>query len=90
MRYAIGILLMCVLLVDQSTHAAEVETDVDSSAAMPPATTIQTAPGGGDMVILGDESRYVTRARRDRSGQLRAGCERERGAREPSGGAERP
>lgn len=53
-------------------------------------SALQTAPGGGDMVILGPESRYVTRAWRDGKGRVHAGCAREHGeATEQPDGAER-
>jgi hypothetical protein len=38
---------------------------------------VQAAPGGGDMVVLGPESRYVTRAWRDHDGHMQCGCTRE-------------
>jgi hypothetical protein len=49
-------------------------------AATEPAAEIVTPPGGGDMVILDPASRYVTHARRDRTGRIRARCAREAGA----------
>lgn len=38
---------------------------------------VQAAPGGGDMVVLGPETRYVTRAWRDGTGRVQSGCTRE-------------
>lgn len=54
---------------------ARAESDDQVEAVIP-----RSAPGGGDMVVLGLDSRYVTRAWRDQSGQLRTGCAREGGA----------
>ncbi len=35
---------------------------------------VEAAPGGGDMIILGPESRYVTHGSLDRQGRLKVGC----------------
>jgi hypothetical protein len=41
------------------------------------AVDVKAAPGGGDMVILGPESRYVTRGAVDGRGRVKVGCERD-------------
>lgn len=38
---------------------------------------IEPAPGGGEMVILGPESRYVIHAWLDEQGKVAAGCRRD-------------
>ena len=40
-------------------------------------TAVRPAPGGGEMVVLGSESRYVTRAWRARDGGVELDCARE-------------
>lgn len=35
---------------------------------------VQAAPGGGDMLILGPEFRYITRGSLDGQGRVKVGC----------------
>jgi hypothetical protein len=80
MRDAIAI-VFGIIAVAAAPLGATAAGDADSTTEdAAPAMEILAAPGGGEMVILGAESRYVTRASRDGAGRVRAGCARKAGA----------
>lgn len=59
--------------------------DADPSPRWKTASTsgaIQTAPGGGEMIILGPALRYVTRAGVNEQGRVAVGCAQDGGSRE--------
>lgn len=62
-----------------AAHAADVAVTADTPDGPAPGAAVQTAPGGGDMVILAPESRYVTRAWRDGTGRVHGECGRGHG-----------
>lgn len=77
-------LVMAAMVAGASRAGAQ-----SGDGSVPPTPThaapvIQRAPGGGDMVILGPESRYITEAWRDESGRVRGKCGN------PPAGATRP
>lgn len=43
---------------------------------------IRTAPGGGEMILLGPALRYVTRAGVNEQGRVAVGCARDGGSRD--------
>lgn len=60
-------------------HAADVAVTAGTSDGPTRGAAVQTAPGGGEMVILAPESRYVTRAWRDGTGGVHGECGHEQG-----------
>ena len=80
MRDAIAIVLGIVAVAAGPLRAAAAGDADSPTQEAAPAVEILAAPGGGEMVILGTESRYVTRASRDGAGRVRAGCARNGGA----------
>ena len=79
MRYAL-VVVLGITIAASSPRGAGAAGDADSGTEnAAPAAEVVAAPGGGEMVILGPESRYVTRAWRDAAGRVRAGCARDTG-----------
>ena len=72
-------LTFATLVFGTTRAAAQLADDLSPPplAARAASSRVQAAPGGGDMVILGPESRYVTRAWRDDGGRVQCGCTRE-------------
>lgn len=60
--------------VGSASRNSPSETSVESRGE------VQAAPGGGDMLMLGPEFRYVTRGSLDRQGRLRVGCAHDGGS----------
>ena len=69
------------ILLAVPSHAQSVPNGrEDKRDAAAPVSSVQPAPGGGDMVVLGPELRYVTRGTVDPEGHVRVGCGRETAA----------
>jgi hypothetical protein len=68
------VLITMLLLATESYAGAEAAKD---PRIAPPATEVQAAPGGGEMLILDRASRYVTRGGVDDRGRVTVGCGRD-------------
>ncbi len=92
MRQVIRLAVFVMVLAVGRAGAQSVDAEPPlASAARSAAAVVQPAPGGGEMVILGPESHYVTRAWRNHDRNMHGGCTRENAAvAERARTAERP
>ena len=79
---SIRMMVVAVALLAIATNDASAQLgDAGAAPASPEAAAsrpvVQPAPGGGDMIVLGPESRYVTRAWRDDRGRVHGACRRD-------------
>ena len=73
----LGVIMVSMAVSRAGGQSIDVDlTRGDASADGGSAVVVQIAPGGGEMVILGPDSRYVTRAWRDHDRKMQGACTR--------------
>ncbi len=75
-RIAVLALMVCAIAATDASAQSPSAPSPDSVGVSGNGAQIQPAPGGGEMVILGPESRYVIGAVRDADGTVRGTCAR--------------